>query len=106
MFADAHISSLGYLWHKGLNMLLAVLVYFWSNTNSYANIMPEEMLGRSNRFKTHLLSFIRDFIRDSANAVQTGMRPWKFIYTRSMFLMHELMNADSLRADHDSRFII
>ena len=33
------------------------------------------MLGRSNRFKTHLISFIRDFIRDSAKGVKTGMRP-------------------------------
>ena len=39
--------------------------------------MLEEMLGRSNRFKTHLISFIRDFIRDSAKAVKTGMRPSK-----------------------------
>ena len=42
--------------------------------------MLEEMLGRSNRFKTHLLSFILEtlfFIRDSAKAVKTGMRPRK-----------------------------
>ena len=64
--------------------------------------MLEEMLGRSNRFKTHLISFIRDLLETVQKESKQGCDLENFIYTRSM---HE-MNADSLRADHDSRFII
>ena len=64
--------------------------------------MLEEMLGRSNRFKTHLISFIRDLLETVQKESKQDCDLENFIYTRSM---HE-MNADSLRADHDSRFII
>ena len=64
--------------------------------------MLEEMLGRSNRFKTHLISFIRDLLEIVQKESKQECDLENFIYTRSM---HE-MNADSLRADHDSRFII
>ena len=64
--------------------------------------MLEEMLGRSNRSKTHLISFIRDLLETVQKESKQDCDLENFIYTRSM---HE-MNADSLRADHDSRFII
>ena len=59
--------------------------------------MLEEMLGRSNCFKTHLISFIRDLLETVQKESKQECDLENFIYTRSM---HE-MNADSLRADHD-----
>ena len=52
--------------------------------------MLEEMLGRSNRFKTHLISFIRDLLETVQKESKQECDLENFIYTRSM---HE-MNAD------------
>ena len=66
------------------------------------NIMLQEMLGGLNRFKTHLISFIGNLLETVQKQKKQECDLESFIYTRSM---HEI-NADSLRADHDSRFII
>ena len=59
--------------------------------------MLEKVLGRSNRFKTNLLSFIRDLLETAQKESKQECDLENFMYTRSM---HE-MNVDSLRADHD-----
>ena len=64
--------------------------------------MLQEMLGGLNRFKTHLISFIGNLLETVQKQKKQECDLESFIYTRSM---HEI-NADSLRADHDSRFII
>ena len=56
------------------------------------------MLGRSNRFKTHLLYHLLETLLETAQKQSRQECDLEnFIYTRSM---HE-MNADSLRADYD-----
>ena len=59
--------------------------------------MLEEMLGRSNRFKTHLTSFIGDLLETVQKESKQEGDLENFIDTISM----QEMNADSLRADHD-----
>ena len=64
--------------------------------------VQQEMLGGLNRFKTHLISFIGNLLETVQKQKKQECDLESFIYTTSM---HEI-NADSLRADHDSRFII